>query len=90
MHVLIHRKLKGYTIASAQEFEIVVQVIAQLDIQKVMSYKTNPGKNMWTLIPSVREAFLKELDSVNLQLFGSDLLNLLPKNPDITETVALQ
>ena len=70
-----------YTIASAHEFEIGAQVIAQAGVAAVMSHKTGQEMRSWSLLPSITGRFSTELSRVNHHLFGDDLLNFVPKQP---------
>jgi hypothetical protein len=62
-----------YTIASANEFEILSQVIGQVGIASVMAKKTERETESWTWIPFLNEYFKSELQSVKKSLFIEDL-----------------
>jgi hypothetical protein len=61
-----------YTIASAHEFEITTQVIAQVGIFSMMAKKTAPEQQSWSLFPVASTYFRDELQRVNWHLFAGD------------------
>lgn len=67
-----------YTIASAQEFEITSQIIAQVGIFSVMSKKTTPEKQGWALLPHASDDFKEEMRRINWHLFADDFRKMLP------------
>jgi len=71
-----------YTIASAHEFEIAVQIIARRGISPVMSKKTEPDQRLWSLLPFITSEFNDEMRYVNWRLFADDWRKLLPRKPD--------
>jgi hypothetical protein len=73
-----------YTIASAHEFELAIQVIAQLGIFPVMSKKTAAGQRSLSLLPFIIGEFNEQMRSVNRYLFADDWATLMPKMPDGT------
>jgi hypothetical protein len=73
-----------YTIASAHEFEIAIQIIAQLNIYPVMSKKTGGDQRMWSLLPFIMNEFKEQMRSVDRFLFAADWETLMPQMPDGT------
>ena len=73
-----------YTVASAHEFELAIQVIAQLNIYQVMSKKTAGDQRMWSLLPFIMGEFKEQMISVNRYLFADDWERLIPQMPDGT------
>ena len=71
-----------YTIASAHEFEITSQVIAQVGIFPVMAKKTAPEQRGWSLLPLAKNDFKEEMRHVNWRLFADDWARLWPDIPD--------
>lgn len=67
-----------YTIASAHEFEISIQVMAQAGITSVMKKKTMPNHRWWSLMPFIHSEFKDYLSKVNWRLFFEDWDDLLP------------
>jgi hypothetical protein len=67
-----------YTIASAHEFEITIQVVAQVGIHRVMSEKTSTERQRWSLLPVIRERFAEKMKKVNWAIFEKDWNRLLP------------
>ena len=67
-----------YTIASAHEFEIANQIIAQVGIGPLWTAKLAKGQRGWSLLPSIRENFPEELSKVNWLLFADDWAKLTP------------
>lgn len=70
-----------YTIASAYEFEITSQVIAQVGILPVMAKKTAPEQQGWSLLPLARNDFTEEMRHINWRLFADDWARLWPHIP---------
>jgi hypothetical protein len=70
-----------YTIASAQEFEIATQVIAQAGVQKVMAKKTAIQQWNWSLGPFLNDSFKDEMKNVKRGLFVDDFVKLLLDRP---------
>ena len=66
-----------FTIASAHEFEIAIQIIGEMGIAKVMALKTKGHHRTWVLTAVLAEAFGDELKRINWALFGDDLTRLL-------------
>jgi hypothetical protein len=73
-----------YTIASAYEFELTIQIIAQLDIFSVMSKKTAIDQRIWSLLPFVTNDFKEQMKNVKRFLFVDDWAKLMPEMPDGT------
>lgn len=71
-----------YTIASAHEFEIASQVMAQVSISAVMAKKTTGGERRWSLLPFINNNFSEEMRRVNWRLFADDWARLLPETLD--------
>ncbi len=69
-----------YTIASANEFEIAGQVIAQVGISPVMTKKTTPEQRRWLLLPFLNADFKQEMRHVDWHLFDDDRDVLIPKS----------
>lgn len=67
-----------YTIASANEFEITSQIIAQVGIFSMMSKKTTPEKRGWALLPLASDDFKEEMRRINWRLFADDFGKMLP------------
>lgn len=70
-----------YTVASANEFEIASQVIAQVGISSLMGKKTAAGRWGWSLFPFITENFSEEMRHVNWRLFSDDWDRLMPNMP---------
>jgi hypothetical protein len=71
-----------YTIASAHEFEIASQVIAQVGVFTVMAKKTKPGQQRsWSLLPFITENFSEEMRGVSWRLFADEWAGLIPNRP---------
>jgi hypothetical protein len=68
-----------YTIASAHDFEIAIQVMAQVGISPLMEKKTVGEHRLWLLLPFINSFFKAEMRSANWGLFADDLDRLLPK-----------
>ncbi len=66
-----------FTITSAHEFEIAIQIIGEVGIAKVMALKTKGHHRTWGLAAVLAEAFGDELKQINWALFGDDLTRLL-------------
>ena len=62
-----------YTIASVDDFEVAIQVIAMNDIESVMSKKTDKQHRMWSMQPFTSGEFKTESKKVRYQLFPSDM-----------------
>ncbi|MGO9171851.1 MAG: hypothetical protein ACLP7P_07790 [Rhodomicrobium sp.] len=76
-----------YTIASAHEFEIVSQVIAQVSISPLMARKTEQGiHRIWSLLPFISDQFKEEMRNVNWRLFTDDWEKLMPDMPGVLAT----
>lgn len=71
-----------YTIASAHEFEIASQVIAQASISTVMAKKTGAEQRWWSLLPFLHTEFKQEMRQVRWNLFADDWARLVP---DVSE-----
>jgi hypothetical protein len=71
-----------YTVASAHEFEVTSQIIAQVGIFCLMNKKTASGQNRWSLLPFVYAEFKEEMRRINWHLFASDWARLIPDAPD--------
>ena len=67
-----------YTIASAHEFEITSQIIAQVGIFSMMSKKTTPEKQGLALLPLASDDFKEEMRHINWHLFADDFGKMLP------------
>ena len=70
-----------YTIASAQDFEVLVQVIAQVGIQTVMAKRMETQQWNWSLGPFVRDNFPEQMKGAKGGLFVEDFKKLLPERP---------
>jgi hypothetical protein len=70
-----------YTVASAHEFEITGQIIAQVGIFAVMSKKTAPEQQGFSLLPFARQDFPAEMRRVNPRLFADDWARMMPDLP---------
>lgn len=68
-------------VASAHDFEIVSQVIAQAGVSPVMSYNLAPGQKNWSLLPAVQQGFPNEMLAVNWRLFGDEYMAMRPLGP---------
>lgn len=73
-----------YTIASIHEFELAIQVIAQLNIFSVMCKKTTADQRMWSLLPFIQTEFKSEIVRANRVLFADEWKKLMPAMPDGT------
>jgi hypothetical protein len=73
-----------YTVASAHEFEITSQVIAQVGIGSVMSKKTAEEQRSWSLLPFMNVKFSNEMQHINWSLFEDEWAQLMPAKPDET------
>jgi hypothetical protein len=71
-----------YTIASAHEFELATQVIAQAGIRPVMSKKTAIEQWNWSLLRFLNDNFKAEMKLVKRGLFADDFMKLLPDPPN--------
>jgi hypothetical protein len=71
-----------FTVASAHEFEITIQIIAQAGIASVMAKKTAEDQRSWSLLPFVTENFSNEMRGVNWRLFEAEWGKLIPARPD--------
>jgi hypothetical protein len=71
-----------YTIASAHEFEIVSQIMAQVGIFSVMAKKTSPEQQGLSLLPLARNDFSEEMRRINWRLFAQDWARMMPNVPD--------
>jgi hypothetical protein len=71
-----------YTIASANEFEIAGQIMAQVGISSVMTKKTMPERRRWSLLPFVSTEFKQQMEHINWRLFQNDWDNLMPTTRD--------
>lgn len=67
-----------YTIASANEFEITSQVVAQVGIAPLFLKKTQPAERFWSLSPFLNSAFRLETKRVKRILFIEDWTRLTP------------
>jgi hypothetical protein len=74
-----------YTIASAHELEIAIQVLAQVSISSVMAKKTAAEQRSWSLLPFITGKFGEEMRRVNWRLFADDWAKLMPDMPDGAE-----
>lgn len=68
-----------YTVASAHEFEIVVQIVAQTGIAAVMAGALKPERWRASLMPFVRDGFKEEMSRLNYRLFAEDVKALAPR-----------
>ncbi len=66
-----------YTIASAQDFETAIQIIAQVGIEKVMGVKTEADRRMWSLSAVISDRFNDQLRNVSRQIFGDALKDFI-------------
>ena len=67
-----------YTIASAHEFEVAIQIVAHVGIHRLMSEKTSSEERCWSLLPFIRERFAEEMKEVNWTIFEKDWNQPLP------------
>jgi hypothetical protein len=67
-----------YTVASAHEFEVAIQIVAQVGIHRLMNEKTSSEERRWSLLPFIRERFADEVKRVNWTIFEKDWNQLLP------------
>jgi hypothetical protein len=72
------------TIASSHEFELAIQVIAQLTISQVMGKKTANDQRMWSLLPFIMSDFKEQVRRAQRFLFAEDWEKLMPAMPDGT------
>jgi hypothetical protein len=70
-----------FTVASAHEFEITSQIIAQVGISSVMSKKTTEEQRSWSLLPFIMSQFSNEMRGVNWGLFEDEWARLIPAKP---------
>jgi len=70
-----------YTIASAHEFEITSQIIAQAGIFPVMAKKTAPEQQGFSLLPLAKSDFEEEMRHINWRLFADDWARMMPNIP---------
>jgi hypothetical protein len=70
-----------YTIASAQDFEVLVQVIAGVGIQTVMAKRMETQQWNWSLGPFLRDNFPEQMKTAKGGLFVEDFKRLLPERP---------
>ncbi|HEX3653011.1 MAG TPA: hypothetical protein VHU18_09340 [Rhizomicrobium sp.] len=66
-----------YTVASASEFEVACQIIAQVGIAPLMQNKLENETNWWLLLPFLRQHFPNELRNVNWDFQTRELNELL-------------
>jgi hypothetical protein len=66
-----------YTIASAHEFEVAIQIVAQVGIHRLMGAKTSSEERHWSLLPFIRDRFADEMKTVNWTIFEKDWKLLL-------------
>jgi hypothetical protein len=66
-----------FTIASAHEFEIAIQIIAEVGISKVMAAKAKGEHRTWGLAAFLGTTFADEIKRVNWAVFGDDLRRLV-------------
>jgi hypothetical protein len=67
-----------FMIASAHEFEIASQIIAQIGIALPMSKKAAPESRMWSFLPFFASNFPEKMQKVNWLLFEEDWERLTP------------
>ncbi|PPQ33707.1 hypothetical protein [Rhodopila globiformis] len=65
-----------YIIASAQEFEIISQLISQIGINPILSRCIEPDRQSWALLPIVRGFFKDELKNADGFLFRAEFMQL--------------
>ena len=73
-----------YTIASVHEFELGIQVVAQLGIFQVMNKKTSGDQRRWSFQPFLSSEFKEQMKNVNRYLFEDEWETLIPQMPDGT------
>ncbi len=73
-----------YTIASSHEFELAIQIVAQLDISRVMGKKIADDQRKWSLMPFIMTEFKEQVRLAERFLFAEDWKKLMPKMPDGT------
>jgi hypothetical protein len=61
-----------YTIASAHEFEIAIQIIGELGIARVMALKTKAQHRTWGLAAVLATSFGEEMKRLNWALFSEE------------------
>ena len=67
-----------YTVASAHEFEVAIQIVSEVGIHRLMNEKTSSEERHWSLLPFIRERFANEMKTVNWTIFERDWNRLLP------------
>lgn len=67
-----------YTVASAHEFEVAIQIVAQVGVHRLMKEKTSSEEQRLSLLPFIRERFANEMKAVNWTIFEKDWNRLLP------------
>jgi len=67
-----------FTIASAHEFEVASQVVAQVGIDALMSKKTSVEQRSWRLLGFMQNHFADEIKQVTWTMFEADWKRLLP------------
>lgn len=70
-----------FTLASAEEFEAAIQLIARKGIAPLMSNKTNDEKEKWSLMPFLQTEYRDELAGLRWNLFEDEWSQLLPDPP---------
>lgn len=66
-----------FTTASAHEFEVASQIIAQVGINGLMGKKTSVEQRSWSLLPFMSDTFSAEMKQVNWTIFEADWNRLL-------------
>jgi hypothetical protein len=67
-----------FTAASAHDFEVASQIIAQVGIATLMGKKTSPEERNWSLRPFLRQHFPNEMKQINWRIFEADWNRLWP------------
>ena len=73
-----------YTIASVNEFELGIQIVAQLGVFHVMNKKTSGDQRHWSFLPFVLSEFKEQMKNVNRYLFEDEWETLIPQMHDGT------
>jgi hypothetical protein len=70
-----------YTIASSRDFEMALQIVAQVGINETMSRKTRGEQRAWSLLPALRSEFPEQWRKINWHLFDDEWNGLKPDPP---------
>jgi len=72
-----------YTVASAHEFEIVVQLISQVGVGSLMGKKVMGAKNSWSMLPYLMDEFKAEMPKVNRRFQLNEFRRIVRDVPGI-------